>query len=36
VLKVLLRNRLQQRREVARWFAATEHFEQAALEATER
>ena len=36
VLKVLLRNRLQQRREVARWFAASQHLEQAALEATER
>jgi glycosyltransferase involved in cell wall biosynthesis len=36
VLKVLLRNRLQQRREVARWFAASQHLEQAALETTER
>jgi len=35
VLKVLLRNRLRQRREVARWSAATEPIEQAALEAAD-
>jgi hypothetical protein len=35
VLKVLLRNRLRQRREVARWFAATQPIEQAALEAAD-